>query len=97
MFVATPTHIVDVVLTCFNPLLVLQRALADYIRQLPRPFSVMFEGQRSDNDWAALQVKTKQTMKAFNNEDNKIVCATISPEEEESHREMLKTLKNNIW
>jgi len=44
-----------------------------------------------------IELNTKQTMKSFNYENNKIVCATISPEEEESHREMLKTLKKNIW
>ena len=44
-----------------------------------------------------IESNTKQTIKSFNNENNKIVCATITPEEEESHKEMLKTLKNNIW
>ena len=44
-----------------------------------------------------IESNTKQTIKSFNNENSKIVCATISPEEEESHRKMLKTIKNNIW
>ena len=44
-----------------------------------------------------IESNTKQTIKSFNNEGNKIVFGTISPEEEKSHREMLKTLKNNIW
>ena len=44
-----------------------------------------------------IESSTKRIKRSFNNEKNKIVCATISPEEEESHREMLKTLKNNIW
>ncbi len=44
-----------------------------------------------------IESNTKQIKKLFNSENNKIVCATISPEEEESHREMLKTIKNNIW
>ena len=44
-----------------------------------------------------VESNTKQIKKSFINENNKIVNATISPEEEESHREMLKTLKNNRW
>ena len=44
-----------------------------------------------------IEPNTKQITKSFNNENNKIVSAVISPEEEESHRAMLKTLKNNIW
>ena len=44
-----------------------------------------------------VESNTKKIKKSFINENNKIVSATISPEEEESHREMLKTLKNNRW
>ena len=44
-----------------------------------------------------IESNAKQIKKSFNKENNKIVSAIISPEEEESHREMLRTLKNNIW
>ena len=44
-----------------------------------------------------IESNTKQIKNSFNNENNEIVSAIISPEEEESHKEMLKTLKNNIW
>ena len=47
-----------------------QRALAEHIRALQRPFVVMFEGKRSDTDWLVLQQylarRTRQTQKRDN-------------------------------
>ena len=44
-----------------------------------------------------IESNTKQIKKSFNNKNNKIVYAIISPEEDENHKKMLKTLKNNLW
>ena len=44
-----------------------------------------------------LQSKEKKSSRSFGKKTNKFIKAKISSEEEKSHKEMLKSLHNNIW
>ena len=44
-----------------------------------------------------LQSKEKKSNRSFGKKTNKFIKAKISSEEEKSHKEMLKSLHNNIW